>query len=60
MKKLIHKNMLKLVTLSIIMLSAASTLAQNQFGGLALYTVRDAMGVDAKATLSSVAEIGNA
>jgi len=58
MKKLIHKNMLKLVTLSIIMLSAASTLAQNQFGGLALYTVRDAMGVDAKATLSSVAEIG--
>jgi sugar phosphate isomerase/epimerase len=40
------------------MLSAASTLAQNQFGGLALYTVRDAMGVDAKATLTSVAEIG--
>ena len=58
MKKLIHVTMLKLVGLSIIMLSAASTLAQNQFGGLALYTVRDAMGTDAKATLTSVAEIG--
>ncbi len=29
-----------------------------QFGGLALYTVRDAMGEDAKATLRSVAETG--
>lgn len=32
--------------------------SQSQFGGLALYTVRDAMGVDAKATLKSVAEAG--
>lgn len=30
------------------------------FGGLALYTVRDAMGVDAKATLKTVAETGYA
>lgn len=29
-----------------------------QFGGLALYTVRDAMGEDAKATLKTVAETG--
>ena len=29
-----------------------------QHGGLALYTVRDAMGEDAKATLKSIAEIG--
>jgi len=29
-----------------------------QFGGLALYTVRDAMGDDAKATLKAVAEAG--
>lgn len=58
MKKLINLNMLKLVTLSIIMLSSLSTLAQNQFGGLALYTVRNEMGVDAKATLTSVAKIG--
>jgi sugar phosphate isomerase/epimerase len=40
------------------MLSTLSALAQNQFGGLALYTVREAMGEDAKATLTSVAEIG--
>lgn len=30
----------------------------SKFGGLALYTVRDAMGADAKATLKSVAEAG--
>jgi len=30
----------------------------NQLGGLALYTVRDAMGEDAKATLKTVAETG--
>ena len=30
----------------------------NQVGGLALYTVRDAMGEDAKATLKTVAEVG--
>lgn len=58
MKKLINVNMLKLVTLSIIVLSSLSTLAQKQFGGLALYTVRNEMGVDAKATLTSVAKIG--
>lgn len=58
MKNLIHVNMLKLVTLSIILLSSVSTLAQDQFGGLALYTVRNDMGVDAKATLKSVADIG--
>jgi len=58
MKKLINVNMLKLVTLSIIVLSSLSTLAQKQFGGLALYTVRNEMGVDAKATLASVAKIG--
>jgi sugar phosphate isomerase/epimerase len=29
-----------------------------KFGGLALYTVRDAMGADAKATLKTVAETG--
>ncbi len=30
----------------------------NQIGGLALYTVRDAMGEDVKATLKTVAEVG--
>lgn len=33
-------------------------ITQTQFGGLALYTVRDAMGEDAKATLKAVAEAG--
>jgi len=32
--------------------------AQDSFGGLALYTVRDAMDVDAKATLKAVADAG--
>ena len=35
-----------------------STYAQDRFGGLALYTVRDDMGIDAKATLKAVADAG--
>ncbi len=58
MKKTGKVSMLKWVTLCILMLSTTVSMAQKQFGGLALYTVRDAMGVDAKATLASVAEIG--
>ena len=58
MKNLMNSNMLKLVTLCIAIFSTVNTLAQDQFGGLALYTVRDAMGEDAKATLKSVAETG--
>ena len=58
MKKTIKGNMLKLLALCFITLSSLTTLAQKQYGGLALYTVRDAMGVDAKATLATVAEIG--
>ncbi len=58
MKKISKVSMLQLATLCILMLSATASMAQEQFGGLALYTVRDAMGVDAKATLTSVAEIG--
>ena len=34
--------------------------AQDNFGGLALYTVRDNMGEDAKATLQKVADAGYA
>lgn len=51
-------NKLKLVALCIAIFSTINAVAQDQFGGLALYTVRDAMGVDAKATLKSVAETG--
>ncbi len=58
MKKLLNTTMLKLFTLGLAILSTATSLAQDQFGGLALYTVRDAMAADAKATLKSIAEIG--
>ena len=37
-----------------------SLTAQEKYGGLALYTVRDAMGNDASATLEAVAEAGYA
>ncbi|RUA18443.1 MAG: sugar phosphate isomerase/epimerase [Flavobacteriia bacterium] len=39
---------------------AFSASAQDKFGGLALYTVRDDMGKDAKATLDKVADAGYA
>nr|WP_235932900.1 sugar phosphate isomerase/epimerase [Allomuricauda sediminis] len=39
---------------------AISCKAQDNFGGLALYTVRDNMGEDAKGTLDKVAEAGYA
>jgi sugar phosphate isomerase/epimerase len=58
MKNLMNRNLLKLVTFCIAVISTVNVMAQNQFGGLALYTVRNAMGTDAKATLKSVAEIG--
>ncbi len=38
--------------------SAEVSKENSQLGGLALYTVRDAMGDDAKATLKTVAELG--
>lgn len=37
---------------------AAKESSESKFGGLALYTVRDAMGDDAKATLKAVADAG--
>ena len=58
MKKILNTNMLKLIVLSVAILGSLTALAQDQFGGLALYTVRNDMGVDVKATLKSVAEIG--
>ena len=58
MKKIINSNKLKLIVLSVAILSSVTTFAQDQFGGLALYTVRNEMGADAKATLKSVADIG--
>ncbi|MFT4832032.1 MAG: sugar phosphate isomerase/epimerase [Psychroserpens sp.] len=47
---------LSLIALFIIGIYSGT--AQEKFGGLALYTVRDNMGVDAKATLQAVADAG--
>ncbi|MCP4884931.1 MAG: sugar phosphate isomerase/epimerase [Flavobacteriales bacterium] len=58
MKNLMNSNLLKLVTLCIAVISTVNVMAQDQFGGLALYTVRNEMGTDAKATLKSVADTG--
>ncbi|MDE3740903.1 sugar phosphate isomerase/epimerase [Maribacter sp. D37] len=41
-----------------LFLGVFTTYAQEKFGGLALYTVRDAMGEDAKETLKAVADAG--
>ena len=41
-----------------ITLCTLSIYAQDNFGGLALYTVRENMGEDAKATLQKVADAG--
>lgn len=56
---MVHKNRIILLIIAIV-LSAAPSYAQDNFGGLALYTVRDDMGEDAKATLQKVADAGYA
>ncbi len=45
-------------TLILTFIATHNISAQNQMGGLALYTVRDDMGTNAKATLQAVAETG--
>ena len=52
------KTTLKLVVAIFAMATAFTATAQEKFGGLALYTVRDDMGKDAKATLKAVADAG--
>lgn len=59
MKKITNKSILML--LSIIGFSLGTFYAsaqEKQFGGLALYTLRDDMGTNAKATLQAVADAG--
>jgi len=58
MKNLMNNNVIKSITLFLVIFCTLNATAQDQFGGLALYTVRGDMGEDAKATLKSVAEIG--
>jgi len=55
-KRIITKGILALAS----MLFATTFYAQESFGGLALYTVRENMGEDAKATLQKVADAGYA
>jgi hypothetical protein len=55
----INKSKKTLVVLALFSLTA-SLQAQDNFGGLALYTVRDNMGKDAKGTLEKVEEAGYA
>ena len=52
------KQLLTLV--AIVLLATGSLLAQNTFGGLALYTVREEMSKDPKAVLEKVADAGYA
>ena len=55
-ERIITKGILALAS----MLFATTFYAQESFGGLALYTVRENMGEDAKATLQKVADAGYA
>lgn len=52
------KATLKLIVIALFLGNSLSAVAQEQFGGLALYTVRDNMGEDAKETLKAVADAG--
>jgi sugar phosphate isomerase/epimerase len=47
------------IIVAVLLLSVSSTLfAQKKWGGMTLYTVRNEMGKDAKATLKAVADLG--
>ena len=58
MKNAISKTLAKHSILGSLLMGIYLGNAQDQFGGLALYTVRNAMGDDAKATLKAVADAG--
>lgn len=58
MKQLMKKNSLTIFVFCWVILTSFSVLGQDQFGGLALYTVRNDMSEDAKATLKKVADTG--
>ena len=52
------KTILKFTFLSLFLAGTFNAFAQDKFGGLALYTVRGNMDVDARATLRAVADAG--
>ncbi len=53
-----NSSKLKFATLLLLMLSACQLIGQDRMGGLALYTVRNDMGTNAKATLQAIADAG--
>lgn len=48
----------RLLSLFVLMSMSLSVFAQKKWGGMTLYTVRNEMGKDAKATLKQVADLG--
>ncbi|MBT8296734.1 MAG: sugar phosphate isomerase/epimerase [Maribacter sp.] len=54
----ILKTPAKLMVIAVLLIGVFAGNAQEQFGGLALYTVRKAMDSDAKKTLQAVADAG--
>ncbi|MBD0776933.1 sugar phosphate isomerase/epimerase [Maribacter sp. ANRC-HE7] len=58
MKRSRLKSLINGLLISFMLVCVFSSYAQEKFGGLALYTVRDAMGDNAKETLKAVADAG--
>ncbi len=58
MNKIYFKKLKYISFLTLLILATLSSCAPSRFGGLALYTVRDAMNTDAKGTLQKVADAG--
>lgn len=48
----------KILAVILLLFMSTSMMAQDKWGGMTLYTVRNEMGKDAKATLKEVAELG--
>lgn len=58
MNKIFFKKLKNISFFAVLLLCILSSCAPSRFGGLALYTVRDAMNDDAKGTLQKVADAG--
>ena len=53
-----YKNVVRIIMLAFLISTSYFVNAQDKFGGLALYTVRDAMEKNPKKTLQAVSEVG--
>lgn len=58
MNKISFKKLKNITFLAVFLLATLSSCAPSRSGGLALYTVRDAMNTDARGTLQKVADAG--